>query len=367
MDYRKIQKSWYAPVFPEKISFFYSDHYLEFLPQQHFFWKSIFNFQKHYEHNSNSSILSKHVLVTGATGLLGSNLVLYLVHKHFKVRLLVRNITKVNLLLDKILNKIEIVEGALDNLEAIENAMDGIDVVIHAAADLDSWHKKSKLYKTNVEGTKNILMIAHQKHIKQYIHLGTLDVYGKNKHDVICEDSQLFLGRDHLVASQLQAEIFVKKYCTQNNMPFTIIRPGLMYGESSNHHFQTFITKLVYKNVWHWGKRNNIANVVYVQNVVKLIEKCITTETCFYQSYNIVDKDTITLQAFIKDLTSFKINSKIRFKIPLVVMFKFSILKRLFGVRDTRVDIQKSYQLLGKDYYTYPEGLKRTLANLNGG
>lgn len=116
------------------------------------------------------------VLVTGVTGFIGGNLARELVKQGYNVRGLVRKGGNLKYLssLD-----IEIKEGNLLDKASLERALDDCEVLFHVAAMYTFWAKDPELiYKTNVQGTENILNAAREKKIKKIIYTSSESVIG---------------------------------------------------------------------------------------------------------------------------------------------------------------------------------------------
>jgi dihydroflavonol-4-reductase len=100
------------------------------------------------------------VLVTGATGFLGSNLCERLKYEGYNVRALVRNPQKAEQLKKK---GFETTIGDLRDFYSLQRAMNGIDIVFNLAAVWRDNLNKKDLFETNVTGTENILRAAFEE------------------------------------------------------------------------------------------------------------------------------------------------------------------------------------------------------------
>lgn len=95
------------------------------------------------------------IAITGATGLVGSNLALELIRQGHIVRCTRRGSSKVAHLDDF---PIEWVDGDLSKPESLKRAFDGSDAVFHCAALTEVWHHPTPaLVRTNVEGTRHVI------------------------------------------------------------------------------------------------------------------------------------------------------------------------------------------------------------------
>ncbi len=99
------------------------------------------------------------ILVTGATGFLGSHVLRLLLDAGYEARVLFRSARKLDVLegLD-----FEAVPGDLDDATALGRACAGCELVFHIAAKADYWKDDDRdaLWRVNVEGTRNLLTAA---------------------------------------------------------------------------------------------------------------------------------------------------------------------------------------------------------------
>ncbi len=104
----------------------------------------------------------KPTLVTGATGFIGWHVARRLLARGDRVRALVRPSSRVRELDG------EVVTGDLRDPESLERAVAGCGVVFHVAADYRLWAKDpGELYRSNVEGTRNLLTAARDAGVER--------------------------------------------------------------------------------------------------------------------------------------------------------------------------------------------------------
>ncbi len=119
------------------------------------------------------------VLVTGATGFVGSYLIRDLIQKGWSVRALRRKSSNLELL-EGVVDQLEWMEADVTDLGALEDAFEGVTHVFHCAA-IVSFHPKdaAKMLKVNVEGTANVVNLCLDFGVKKLVHVSSIAALGR--------------------------------------------------------------------------------------------------------------------------------------------------------------------------------------------
>ncbi|MGH9631712.1 MAG: hopanoid-associated sugar epimerase [Bryobacteraceae bacterium] len=116
----------------------------------------------------------KPTLVTGATGFVGWHVARKLMERGHRVRALVRDVSRL-----RELSEAEPVVGDLRDRSSLEEAAAGCGLVFHVAADYRLWAKvPSELYRSNVEGTRNLLSAARKAGVERVVYTSTVGCIG---------------------------------------------------------------------------------------------------------------------------------------------------------------------------------------------
>ena len=176
------------------------------------------------------------VLVTGATGLIGSQIVNSILianqtkNTNIKVLALVRNLNKAKAMFSQN-NHLEFV---VQDISTPINYNNQIDYIIHTANGTAS----KEFVETPVEtidsiviGTKNILEFAKKQNIKSLVYLSSMEVYGKtdfNRIEPLSEEDYGYIDilqvRSSYPEGKRLAEAFCKAYASEYNLPVKIAR-----------------------------------------------------------------------------------------------------------------------------------------------
>lgn len=120
------------------------------------------------------------VLVTGASGFLGSWIAEVLTKDKHQVRALVRK-TSNTTFLEK-LGGVELVYGSVEDAPSVNNAMADVDAVVHSAG-LVKARSVTEFQEVNVQGTVNLLDAAEKRGaaLKRFVHVSSLEACGPSR------------------------------------------------------------------------------------------------------------------------------------------------------------------------------------------
>ncbi|WP_103326605.1 NAD-dependent epimerase/dehydratase family protein [Bacteroidetes bacterium endosymbiont of Geopemphigus sp.] len=184
----------------------------------------------------------KKILVTGATGLLGSHLLLYLLQGTQEVRALKRKgsiFENIQCLLryyepensEALFKKIEWAEADLLDIPALDEALKGVCEVYHAAGMVDFNRKKKKaLMRTNVEGTTALVNACLEEGVERFCHISSIATLGEGKkHEQITEksDFQKRAKPSAYAQSKYLGEMEVYR-AIQEGLKAVIVHPGII-------------------------------------------------------------------------------------------------------------------------------------------
>lgn len=177
------------------------------------------------------------VLVTGASGFLGGELVKQLVANGESVRIIVRKSSKVSHL-STIAHLIDIVEADVLDVPSLELAFDGVEKIYHSAAIIgydESYY--DAMYKTNIEGTANVVNVALSKGVKKLLHISSIAAIGGKPDELITEDTKWEKNQwtTHYGITKMLAEREVWRGIAEG-LDAVIINPGIIIGVGNDEH-----------------------------------------------------------------------------------------------------------------------------------
>ena len=169
----------------------------------------------------------KPALVTGASGFVGWHVARLLTEKGWRVRALVRPASQLREL------DVERIDGDLRDAGSLERAAMGCGAVFHVAADYRLWTKHpEEMYRSNVEGTKNLLLAARRSGVERVVYTSTVGCIGFEEGKLANEDSPVNLEQmaGHYKRSKFLAEVEALRFAREG-FPVVIVNPTAPVGD----------------------------------------------------------------------------------------------------------------------------------------
>lgn len=259
----------------------------------------------------NSFWQGKQVLVTGAGGFIGSQLVERLVAEGASVRAFVRYNSRgdaglLRLAPKEILQKIQIVAGDIRDTDAIHKAVEGSQVVFHLGALISipySYLHPLEVAEANVMGTLNVLMACNKLKVERLIHTSTSEVYGTALYVPIDEKHPL-QGQSPYSASKIGADKLAESFYCAYNLPVVTVRPFNTYGprQSTRAVIPTIITQALAKSVIRLGNLETTRDFTYVDDTVDGFVKAAETPNVEGKTMNLGTGSEIKIGALVEKI-----------------------------------------------------------------
>ena len=175
-------------------------------------------------------------LVIGANGFLGSHVTRQLVADGVDVRVMVRDGANTIGIDDLMVTRFARFVGDIWNSEVLREAMTGCDVVYYCVVDTRGWLRDpAPLFRTNVEGTRNVLDVAVEPVIatglKKFVFTSSYVTVGRRRGRVATESDMIVdRGLTPYVRSRVQAENLVMDYARGRGLPAVAMCVSTTYG-----------------------------------------------------------------------------------------------------------------------------------------
>lgn len=179
------------------------------------------------------------VLVTGATGFIGSHTVAALTAAGHDVRVLVRNPDRIPGSLGALGLDPEVVLGDMTDPAAVAPAVAGCDAVIHAAAQIGVGGG-GPADRANLAGVRTVVGAAVDAGVGRIVYTSSIMVHTPADGPVITLDSPLIEPLSPYSATKVEAEHLLRGWQAEGH-PITVVVPGGVYGPDAPDLINSFI------------------------------------------------------------------------------------------------------------------------------
>jgi nucleoside-diphosphate-sugar epimerase len=309
------------------------------------------------------------ILITGATGFVGSHLAQQLVKNGHTILCAVRSKKTIGALQTHVI-------GEIHATTDWASCLNSIDTVIHCAARVHIMNEAESdpiqaFRKVNVAGTLRLAEQAAQAGVRQFIYISSVKVNGESTSigKPFNEEDEP-KPSDAYGISKYEAELALLELSKKIKMSVTIIRPPLVYGNGVGANFLSML-RWVHKQIpLPLANIQNQRSLIYVENLVDLIMTCIQNPAAYNQIFLASDdEDVSTSQLLKQSANALQVPSRL-FSFPsnfLVfsakLLGKKSVTDRLY--QSLQVDISKAKKILHwTPPFTLNQGLIASVASL---
>jgi dihydroflavonol-4-reductase len=227
----------------------------------------------------------KKILITGITGLVGSFAARHFLKSGFKVVGLKRANSDLSLIQD-IENQIVWFEGDVLDILVLEQAIANANYVVHAAAIVSFAPKdRDRMFKTNVEGTINVVNLCLEKNIKKLCFVSSVAALGrkipneKSSNNMIKIDEKSTWEENELNSNYAKTKYLAEMEVWRGQsegLNSVIVNPSLILGEADWNKSSTQLLKFVFDEHKFYPEGN--LNYVDVEDVAECIYKLMTSD-----------------------------------------------------------------------------------------
>lgn len=239
------------------------------------------------------------ILVTGASGYVGNNLVRRLVQLGRPVRAMAGSVEKALVRLKDVEPRIEIVKGDVTRPETLEEWMEGVDVVIHLVAI--AIEKGKRTYELiNTQGTINVVEAAKKAGVRRFINM--------------CQNG----ASPDVPYRFLRSKGIAQEYVARSGLDWTALRPTVIWGpqdEFANIQARLIkMTPIVFPIV---GDGKAQFQPVYIGDVVEAFVRCVADPSTIGHEYELGGPEVLTYDEIVRRVLKALGTNRLRLKVPV--------------------------------------------------
>jgi 2-alkyl-3-oxoalkanoate reductase len=295
------------------------------------------------------------VLITGGGGFLGRSLAKKLLDLGYIVTVLGRHSYP------KFKKNFSYIKADVRNLSSMVKALENQDAVFHTASIPGIWGRYDNFYKTDVNGTQNIIFACQKNKVKKLIYTSSPsvvfsqnDIEGVNE-QVPYPDKYLC----HYSKTKAIAEKMVIAANGNQNLATVCIRPHLIWGPGDPHLLPRIVNRAKNRKLIRVGEGKNLVDMIYIDNAVeahiKVFEKLDINSPVAGKSYFVSDDKPILLWGWIdlilNELNLPAITKQISFKYAFFLGRSLEFFYKIFGVNKEPLMTRFLATQLAKSHY----------------
>lgn len=315
------------------------------------------------------------ILLTGATGFIGSHLAEELHRKGHKLRCLVR---KTSSLVWIEHSPVEYVYGDLFNEEVLRHSVEGVNYIYHVAG-VTKAKTREEYFRGNHLATRNLLDAVREvkPNLKRFILVSSLSAVGPSLNGTPVDERTTY----HPITAYGESKMEAEKECLKaaNSVPITIVRPPAVYGPRDKDVFEFFNT--MNKGIQPMiGFTDKTVSLIHVTDLVKGTVLAGERPEAVNQSY-FISSDRFYTWKEVGEVTARVMQKKgISLRIPISAVYTVAAISELFSVVSGKAvllnmekakdivqdawtcDISKAKKELGfRESYSIEEGIRNTV------
>lgn len=258
----------------------------------------------------------QHALVTGGAGFIGSHLVDSLLADNWQVTI-VDNFDpfynparkRANIAAHLEHPNYRLVELDIRDLDGLRDQLGGdYQVIVHLAAKAGvrpSIEDPVTYQSVNVSGTQNMLELAKERHIKQFVFASSSSVYGVNPNVPWSEEDHVLMPISPYASSKISGELMGHVYSHLYGIRFLALRFFTVYGprqrpDLAMHKFARLM--MAHKPIPVYGDGSTRRDYTYVGDIVGGIRSAMAYDKTNYEVINLGNDNTVSLREMISTL-----------------------------------------------------------------
>lgn len=215
----------------------------------------------------------------------------------------------------------------------LEPLKDAAIIINLAAQHQDNVHPVSLYYDVNVEGAKNVCLVAEQLDIKQIIFTSSVAVYGFVAQKT-GEDGKFQPFNDYGKSKLAAERVYDSWQAKDSQRTLVTIRPTVVFGEGNRGNVYNLFRQIAAGRFLMIGSGSNQKSMAYVENVAAFLY-FVTKLTAGRHIFNYVDKPDFTMDQLTEiiclALQKQKSNFRIPYSLGLLAGYGFDLLAKITG------------------------------------
>lgn len=266
------------------------------------------------------------VLLTGASGFVGSHILDVLVERAIPTAILLRP-TSNRQFVQRHLGCVEVQPGSINDLKSLEKALADATHVIHCAGCTKA-RRNSDFYEVNETGTRNMVAALNLRNgaIQQFLHISSLAVAGPATAERPATELDAPNPISEYGRSKLAAELEVRNHC---RTVYTILRPPAVYGPRDSGFFAMF--NAVHRHLLPRPNRRQILSLVYAKDLAQAVVNCLGHPGAAGKAYFVASRERVSASGMAQQIAGTMGGWTLPCPLPAAALWPVCLAQEIFG------------------------------------
>ncbi len=297
------------------------------------------------------------ILLTGASGFVGSHILDILRRQNLPTALLLRPTSDKRFIAEH-LPHVEVRPGSINDPESLQKAMTGITHVIHCAGATKA-ARITGFYEVNQAGTRNVVSAvnSHNGQVQRLVHISSLAAAGPACAQKPAREDDPPRPVSEYGKSKLAGEEEVRKHCRAE---YVILRPPAVYGPRDGEFLRLF--KAVKRHLLPSMGSAQALSLVFVADLAAAVVKCLDLPAAAGKTYFVAAKEVVTARAMAEEVAAQMRVWTLPLPLPALLLWPICLAQeacsRLTGTPNV-LSLQKFAELRAPGWVCDPSRLER--------
>jgi len=190
-----------------------------------------------------------------------------------------------------------------DVLSKLPDFMKDATVLVTAAITPDKGGNSLEALRKNIEMDFNVAQAIGEVPIRHFIYISSTDAYGRNNLTLPLHEQSYLQPSNFYGLAKFMGETMLAQACPQKGIPFTVVRPGPIYGPGDTHQspVQRFVVSAVQRETIKLiGTGEEVRDFIYIDDVAQAIK--IIAQKKLTGAFNLVTAQSRTIKAIVEIL-----------------------------------------------------------------
>ena len=257
------------------------------------------------------------VFLTGANGFVGSHILDHLLAAGHSVTILLRTTSDTTFIANR-LKEVRVCYGALSDVDSLCRAAAGAEAVIHCAGKTKVVRSR-EYYDVNARGTANLVEACKDvgDGVRHLLLISSVAAAGPGTPSSPAAEDGAPSPLSDYGESKLMGERHVAQGC---EMPYTILRPGVVYGPRDRDFFHLFRTVRL-RVLPVLGAPGHLLSLVYAADVARAVLLAMGNRRAFGRTYHVAHPQPATIEAFAERVAELMKVKPVRVLVPFWALY----------------------------------------------